>query len=192
MSKTSPLAPKTAPKSNLMEPQTHTPVGFDESSNREIQLRPKAINDPILTALSEHEIEIARLHRVILDLRGQQVRWLQANIQKPEPIQIEPASMDVIQVQREQIATLTNALESAWAELEAKQAHLETAVSDTVMLQAAVDELKTQLSGDTNDNDAVSAQLDIARQSNLALQHEHEVMSRRLAVALDLISKRTN
>jgi regulator of replication initiation timing len=190
MSKTSPKAPKTAPKSGLRKPQTQTPVRFIQSSGGDIQLNSKVTNDPILTALSEHETEIARLHRVILDLRGQQVRWMQANIQEPESFQIEPASLDVTDTQKEQIANLTQALESAWAELEAKQGHLETAVSDTVMLKAAVEELKTQLSSEVNANETISSQLDIARQANVALQHDNEVVKKRLAVALDLISRR--
>jgi hypothetical protein len=136
---------------------------------------PPAVDDPMLAALQAHEQEIARLGGVIIELRGQQVGWINANIGKP-PLVVTPSSIEEATTNQDEISRLTDSLGQAWAELETKQAYLQAAMDDCTALQATLDD--------------TTAQRDQAVLANQSLQDQLDLTAKRLSIALEVISRR--
>lgn len=132
-------------------------------------------DDPMMSALLAHEREIARLGALIIELRGQQVSWLNANIGE-QPRVMTPSTVDEFQASQDEIARLTESLGQAWAELETKQAYLQAAVDDGVAVQASLD--------------GATAQFDQLVEENQALKDQLKMTTKRLNTALEVISRR--
>lgn len=147
-------------------------------------------DDPILGALLVHEAEIERLHAVILELRGAQVKSPDANIGQKPRSRVEAMSEMQVQFHDEQITSLTTALHEAWAELETKQAHLQTAVDDNKELQQATEAVMAQMADAVAQRDAVQSALANAGTQISSLDQEIDVLNKRLGVALDMIARR--
>lgn len=155
-------------------------------------------DDPFLAALTAHEVEIARLHDIILALRNQEVRHRNANL-GVRPVQAMPISVDRMSRLQSQVEELKASLQEAWAELELKQAHLQSAVSQAKSLQARLDAIEAGggahsdgvvRTGEMGPPDALSStSVPNDLPELLSLRQQLATANSRLAIALGVIAR---